>query len=450
MAFFVLLFKKVNFAPNLLKHSTHQMTHTTTGNIHQKHSIQDWIAVLSCLMMIAGMLHARALVSIGAIALFLNACIPGTIKQHWATIRKSRLALWSALFFASYLVSGLWSSNTAEWASRIVIKLPFLLLPFGFLSLPVHKLNMLRILIYGISGLLLINISQSLYTFMQNPGYYIESYGSSKLIPTSIYNDYIRFSLALVLTTLLNVYLVLEHWTRITKWDKFLAFFFILVLTGFNHLLATKTGLLGFYIMIAILGFGKIYNRNKLVAVLFLLSLPVLGFLAYLKVPTIHAKIDYVQKEIEQANDPNAALDYNYSDQGRIISYQLALNIIKEHPVLGVGAGDLKKVMADQYAAHYPLIPEENRLIPHNQLLFVMVALGCVLSLIFILMIVQPIFSKGPGAVYAIATSAVLIFAMMAESMLEVQFGVLVYLFFVLFVWRLRAVNSPAAIAAAL
>ena len=438
----------MNFAPNPLQHSTFQMTQTTAGHTPPKHNIQDWIAVLSCLMMIAGMLHARALVSIGAIALFLNACLPGNIKNNWVQIRKSQLAIWSALFFFSYVVSGLWSSNTEEWASRIVIKLPFLLLPFAFLSVPVHKLTMMKILVYGISGLLMINIGQSLYTFLQNPSYYIESYGSSKLIPTTIYNDYIRFSLTLVLTTLLNVYLLLEHWAHLRKWDKALIFFIILVLTGFNHLLATKTGLLGFYIMVAILGFGKIYTRNKLIAALFVLVLPVLGFLAYLKVPTIRAKVEYVQKEIEMANDPNAALDYNYSDQGRIISYQLALNIIKEHPLLGVGAGDLKKAMADQYAAHYPQIPEENRLIPHNQLLFVMVALGSLLSLIFIVMIVQPIFSKGPRAVYAIATSAVLIFAMMAESMLEVQFGVLVYLFFVLFVWRLRAVSLSAATAA--
>lgn len=424
------------------------MTHTTTGDSTLKHRIQDWIAVLACLMMMAGMLHARALVSIGAIALFLNACMPGTIKDNWRLIIKSPLAIWSALFFASYAVSGLWSSDTAAWSSRIVIKLPFLLLPFGFLTVPVHKLKMLRILIYGISGLLMINIGQSLYTFLQNPDFYIESYGSSKLIPTSIYNDYIRFSLALVLTTLLNIYLLLEHWSRLKKWDKFIICFSIVALTGFNHLLATKTGLLGFYIMIAILGFGKIYTRNKLIAVLFLLLLPVLGFLAYLKVPTIKAKFDYVQKEVEMANDPNATLDYNYSDQGRIISYQLALNIIKTHPALGVGAGDLNKAMADEYAQHYPQIPEQNRLIPHNQLLFVMVALGSILCLIFIAMIIQPLFSKGPGAIYAMATSAVLIFAMMAESMLEVQFGVLVYLFFVLMVWRLRAVSPSAATAA--
>lgn len=422
------------------------MTHTSPQEItHQQSKLQDWIAILSCLMMIAGMLHARALASIGAISLVLNACMPGVIRSNWSQIRKSRLALWCALFFLSYVISGLWSTNTAEWGSRIVIKLPFLLLPFGFLSLPVHKLHLLRVLIYGISGILMINIAQSLYVFLQNPEFYIESYGSSKLIPTSIYNDYIRFSLALVLTTLLNLYLLLEKWTVLKRWDKLLIGIIIIVLTGFNHLLATKTGLLGFYLMIAILGFGKLYSRNKLLAALFLLVLPALAFVAYLKVPTINAKFNYVRKEIEMANDPNAQLDYNYSDQGRIISYQLALNIIKAHPLAGIGAGDLKTEMAKEYALHYPHIPEENRLIPHNQLLFVLVALGSVLSLIFVAMILQPLFSKGPGALYAVATAAVLIFAMMVESMLEVQFGVLVYLLFTLIVWRLRRGTSLEA-----
>ncbi|RQO30538.1 hypothetical protein DBR32_13320 [Taibaiella sp. KBW10] len=400
--------------------------------------LQNWTAVLACLMMIAGMLHARALVSIGVILLFINACLPGSFNIHWQLLKKSRFAQLAILFFASYLISGLWSTDTAAWGQKVVIKLPFLLLPFGFLSLPTEKIKYLRIVIYGISAILMFNVFQSLSVFFQNSDYYIQSYGASKLIPTSIYNDYIRFSLTLVLTILLNLYLLIEKWTQLKSWDKVLIGIIILVLTAFNHLLATKTGLLSFYMMIAIIGFGKLFKKKKIFALLFVLLLPLLAFIAYLKVPTIRAKVDYVQKEIALANTPNAQLDYNYSDQGRIISYQLALNIIKAKPIFGVGVGDVTEEMKKEYEAHYPAIPEANRLIPHNQLLYVLVALGSVLSLIFILMISAPLCSKGPQAIYPIAVAAVLIFALMVEPMLEVQFGVLVYLFFTLFVWRLR------------
>jgi len=78
-------------------------------------------------------------------------------------------------------------------------------------------------------------------------------------------------------------------------------------------------------------------------------------------------------------------------------------------------------------------VPEENVLIPHNQYMFTLVALGLPLSLALVLLSLA-LFRNIPGrGIYVFITSAIMVIAMMVEAMLEVQFGVFVFLFYSLF-----------------
>ncbi len=153
--------------------------------------------------------------------------------------------------------------------------------------------------------------------------------------------------------------------------------------------------------------------------------------------PTLNAKVKYVLTEISMIQDPNHKLDYNFSDQGRLISYQMAFNIFQKNPVIGVGSGDVKDQMDLSYQTLHPDVPAANRLIPHNQLLYVVLAVGSILAVIYIAMMLLPFFLKKTRSVYTIAMAAVFLFAMQVESMLEVQFGVLVYLLFCLLFMKL-------------
>jgi O-antigen ligase len=413
------------------------------SNIESSKTVyQDGIAITAGMLIIFGMLHARALASIGMILMVLNAFLwkrSRLQRKHWL---QDRFALASALFFLTYLVSGIWSEQTDAWAERIMIKLPFLLLPLGFYPLLLRSLNAFRVLVYGLSMIFIVNICGSLHLFVQDAADIIASYGASKVLSTSVYEDHIRFSLGLVMLSLLNFYFLFEKWQVLKKWDVAVITFNLLLLIGFNHLLATKTGLLTFYLMMGILGFGKLYAKSRYWAILFLLLLPLCGILSYKFVPTITQKIDYVRTELEQINQPDHQLDYNYSDQGRLISYQLALNVIKKNIAYGTGVGDVKEKMDAEYAQHYPQIPEANRLIPHNQFLYVLLAVGALLFCVFLFMVFTSFGYGNVKSIYTIASAAVFVLAMCVEPMLEAQFGVLVYLFFTLLFHRLTQLSK--------
>lgn len=408
----------------------------------QKLMYQDWIAVVAAILIVLGMLHARALASIGMIAMVLNAFVWRESRMQMKNYLHNRFAVAAALFFITYLLSGLWSANIAAWGERMMIKLPFLLLPLAFYPLLLRSLNAFRVLVYGLSLVFVVNIVSSLNLFLQDAAEIIASYGASKVLSTSTYEDHIRFSLGLVMLSLLNFYFLFEKWQQLKQWDVVVICCNLLLLIGFNHLLATKTGLLSFYIMIGILGFGKLYSKRKSLAILFLCLLPIFSFVAYKFVPTINQKVNYVKREIQQINQPNHQLDYNYSDQGRLISYQLALNIVKQNVGFGVGVGDVKDKMDQEYAQHFPTIPDDNRLIPHNQFLYVLLGVGAILFCVFLFLVFTSFGYGQVKSIYTIATAAVFLVALCVEPMLEAQFGVLVYLFFTLLFHRLTQIQK--------
>lgn len=416
---------------------------SNTDSFSARPKLKDLIAVSAILAMVLGMLHARALASIGMIVLVINGLLWSSSRLRIRTLLKDRFAIILALFFCSYLVSGLWSDNTGYWLNSVLIKLPFLLLPVGFLSLNVRSLNIMRALVYGLSLILMINVFKSVAFYFEHKAAIVTAYGSSKVLPTSIYNDHIRFSLTLVMVTLLNLFLLLDHRPRIGRTDKIISSINIIVLGGFIHLLATKTGLISFYIMLTVTGFGKLYSKHKLLALGFILLLLTGGYLAFLKVPTLNAKVKYVLVEVRMMQNPAHELDYNFSDQGRLISYKMALDVLKRAPVIGVGSGDVKDQMDHSYRTLQPDVPKENRLIPHNQLLYVMLAAGVLPAIIFLTMVLLPFFLKRSRSVYTVSMAAVFLFAMQVESMLEIQFGVLVYLLFCLLFLQIgRTINE--------
>ena len=134
---------------------------------------------------------------------------------------------------------------------------------------------------------------------------------------------------------------------------------------------------------------------------------------------------------------------------GRLISYRLAVDIIKAHPFNGVGAGDMQQEMEKGYMAKYPQVPAEYRLIPHNQ--FLIVCLGCgipALVLFSVWAFFPATWGRGAkGRFFLLVTWLSLLLALMVEPMLEVQFGVFVFLFFLLWQRHTLTIAPPPAVA---
>lgn len=404
---------------------------------------QQWIATLCCIALFAGFIAARALVSIGMIVMVANALHPSVLKEAWAGWRRNAYGLFCLLFFCSYLISGLWSSNMEDWQNFTTMKLPFALLPFAFASIPFRQKKFLLIICVSIGIILGAAVLYSISSFLLNSEQYIDEYAVSHTIPTTVYGDHIRFSQSLAMYVLICFYFLFEK-NNLQLHRGWRLFFSLLALlfAGYLHLLAAKTGLLCLYIVCGVYALVKLYRIRKLYAAALLIAFPVFLYLAYVSVPTFQKKINYVQEEIALVKEGKG--DYNYSDIGRLISYRVCATNIAENPVWGVGAGDLRDVMAEGYRKQYPSVPEANILIPHNQYLFTILAVGLLLSLSLVAMTLSPLFIRMQRRVLLIITTLCMLSALMVEASLEVQFGVLIYLFFTLFWLNLRDIPSPS------
>jgi len=405
-------------------------------------AVREPVAFLLCLGMIVGFFWSRAVLSVSIVLLFANSLYPGYLRQNWAQWKKDKFSIGCLLFFLVYFLSVFWSRDHAMWWDVVTNKLPFLVLPFAFLSIPFYKARYRDIIVVTLFILQVSVIFYSLSQLLLHPEAYIRGYNFSQVLPTTKYNDHIRFSLSLVLSLLIIFYLLFEkEKVRLSRaLTVFFAFCGVLFIV-YLHILAVKTGILCLYLMAVLYVLVRFFKRHTLLAVILVLIVGTLPVVAYFLIPTFHKKINYVLYEYRDAQH-REKYDYNFSDQGRMLSYKVGFAVLKDHLLTGTGAGDLKANMNEAYLLHHPEVPPDNRLIPHNQFLCTAAAVGIVLLATLLWMCLAAFFQLPYPRIYGRITSVVMVAALMAEAMLEVQFGVFVYLFFILF-WR-NIKNRPA------
>jgi len=106
----------------------------------------------------------------------------------------------------------------------------------------------------------------------------------------------------------------------------------------------------------------------------------------------------------------------NYSDSERLMSYDLALELIKESPITGQGIGDLKSAMKKKNIENYG--EKEKYIFPHNQYLYVLAGLGILGFIFFFGGLLGPVlFYKPDPYIWLVYLS--LLAAFMVENTIE-------------------------------
>jgi O-antigen ligase len=160
-------------------------------------------------------------------------------------------------------------------------------------------------------------------------------------------------------------------------------------------------------------------------------------FLAFLTIPTLRERLgySYVTWRSYRAGERHGV----YSDAGRIFSYDLAIRSIAHHPIAGVGAGDVLHEMRDGYAQWYPQVSPEQQLWPHNQWLTCAMAAGIPAAIFFTLWLFAPLrrIKRNRAGFFFLLVWVMLLVPLLVDVFLEVQFGVAVFLIFLL--WQRKA-----------
>jgi O-antigen ligase len=365
---------------------------------------------------------------------------PGCFASLKILLRKPLFIGWLLLFFI-VLLSGLWSSDLQEWWTRSQVKLPLLLFPVGLIgvqALSAKQRNGLSLLFIG---LLLLGACWSLYHYAQDAAAIQKTYLQAKIFRTPFEDDHVRFSWAVVIGLLLLTRLLIQHRRQNGLFLNIAGVLVLLFFVVYLHILSAKTGLIAFYLSLVVAAvFTVIRLRQKWVAPVLLLLVVGAVFTAYHFLPTFQNRVHYILYDFGNYSKGNFIV--GLPDGSRVLSVKAGLALLREEPVKGVGFGDVWSAMNSWYDRYYPHIQGQDRLYPGGQWLMYGVGAGLGALLLFILVLLLPFFIRGMRndiTWWPLVVISCLV--MLYEVNLESQFGVFLYVFFLLW-WLPPLQNS--------
>jgi O-antigen ligase len=401
------------------------------------------LALFSLFCIVAGMFVSRALMSIGMTLIlaqfFLQPNYTQTLKHYYQDKVLSILLL----ILLAYLLSGFYSEDTASFWQRVTIKLPLLFMPLGFAALYQMPKKYFQHLLYFFLLLCFITALTSTGLYIANYELITESYKSAKVIPNIFNISHTRFSLMLVVAVFSSAYLLKEKYSLWHPAERYLLIVSGVFIAGFIHLLSVRSGLLAFYSILFILAASHTLLHKQylkgLILTLFVLGMPVLAYFIF---PTLQNKLSYM------AEDVNSFLEGKnvtyYSDGNRLLSIKAGLELGKQHPILGLGIGDVEPAMFSYYEKNHPEIVPDRRLTPHNQFVYIFVGCGLVGLVLFCIAVFYPFMLRNTYySLVFLALNVTAITSYLSEATLENQLGVCVFITFYLVGWACRLDPKP-------
>ncbi len=418
-------------------------------DIKQKLSLHEILTEGFIILFMISMLYSKFLLSISMIGLLLltifkitnqpsfGISIREDLKTNFRSFLKSYTYISISLVFFVVVLSGINTHNIPEWLHHLKLKIPFLILPFVFYSFDeFHKKRYYRYYYYFIIIMCLSMLGVAL-NYMANLDAINLSIKHGKSIPTPI--DHIKFSLMVALTVVTGIVL---YWEKIHfkyKWESKIFLVFSLFAFIFLHVLAVRSGIVTAYIALIYLIGYRSWKSNKKYGILAILGLISIPFIAYIFIPSFQNKINYMKYDMEMYMRGKGD---DFSDAGRIYSYYVALNILNENPLLGIGIGDLREECTKKYEELYPNKNLKFKF-PHNQYLFILSGIGVVGLIMFLIGILYPLLTDKNYKDNLFAVFMVIILtSFLAENTIERSYSTAFYLFFVLIALNYRYRDS--------
>lgn len=372
-----------------------------------------------------GLLWSRALLSLSMALFIIAAFNSGPVKEKWDFFRKSPYLWLMSFLFLVPLLSGLWSQNVQQWLIVIQHKAPLLAIPFCCSALTTVDQQSARKLVY-------LAVITTLFSMAKTTGYYLLhaeemslSYLQAKVLPVDMSNDHVRYTWLLVLVFAGLLHIILTKNKQISITEKKIIIFHLTITVIFLHLLASKTGIIGLYLVI---GLALVYHIRTRLALWIAVSAVIAPTAAWFLLPTFRNRLKFVWWDFQHYTRGGYA--EGLSDTPRILSIQAGKDIVQENLFLGTGFGDLKQATIAWYTQHAPYLKGYEQLLPSNEGLIYAAGSGLTGLLFFLTAIIYPFTMKGYRSSFAwISFHAMAVFGFLYEIGLETQYGIFVYAF---------------------
>ncbi len=381
------------------------------------------------ILMLAGLFVSRALLSISMILFLLLTCVHAQFLQQLKKFRKQPFLIGLTLLFFLPFLTWFWSEDKETWWRFTRIKLPLLLLPIAFAGEWQLRRRTWNYVAYTFILLVLAGCAWSLFQYAGNYQDMQEAYLKAKVIPTPFENDHVRFSLSVTIAILCASFLM-----KAGQY-KWLLATIILVFVIYLHLLAARTGLISFYIALFIAFIYLLFTRNKTKWTIAVLAGALLmPLLAWFAVPTFQNRIRYFIYDYSYIRQDTYLPGAN--DGNRMLSIRAGLDIMNHH-ALGVGTGDVMKATNNWYDRKVHGMLETDRIYPSSEWAMHGAAAGWPGFIVFTIAMILPFFALNRrGGYFWVSLNAIMAFSFIFDIGLEVQFGVFLYAFAVLWWWK--------------
>lgn len=369
---------------------------------------------------------------------FMHRDIKGQLKFFF-----SSPLLWSmSLLFVLPLLSGIWTEDKNVWIDSLRIKLPLLFMPLALAS-PFHfsKKEWRAVLVFFIA-LITAGTIWSVWQYAGNMAAINESYLRAKTILTPLGDDHIRFSW-LVSVAILFLSILLIEYRQTKNYVSVIAGLLVVWLVVYLHLLAARTGLFSFYIMLCMAAVWLMIKKVRpIFAPVLLLVVIALPIAAYYVMPTFQNRVKYI------LYDSGYFMKAHYlpggNDAARVISIKAGWHIMQQNPLYGVGFGNIQSEADKWYQQHYPQMIERDQLYPSNEWLAYGAGCGIPGFIIFTAIMLVPFLIQIKNKLVWWMLNATAAFSFLFDIGLEVQYGVFTYCILILLSWKAMYAAKPA------
>ena len=288
--------------------------------------------------------------------------------------RSDRRLYYLAGFFIMTLISGLWSSNHIEWRHILMLKTPFILLPFAFINHPKLTNKQVDFLYLTLITTITICSTYVLIRYVSSFEMFHQEISKGGAIWTPL--THVKFSVLTAFSAIAAGHLSVKKSGKQRLSLLVVCCFLIAVV----HILAVRSGLLILYAIGGFLFLLSVYRTRgfaKLIITTAFISL--IPILAYVALPSVKHKVHYMLYDLKMIKQGQAA---NFSDGERLRSLIIGTQIWKENVVYGIGAGDLRDECNKRYSSQFA--DSTKKILPHNQYVLVGASYG-IIGFIFFL-----------------------------------------------------------------
>lgn len=339
---------------------------------------------------------------------------------------KSNEYLAVSLIFVIVVISGINSSNLVEWKHHLILKLPFLILPYAFFNIGYFTKDFYYRLYYYFIAIMFFSSIPIIINYFNNKDLYDNGIKMGQIIPTPI--DHIKYSLMLSISILSSLYFILS---KNYKSKIELIIFSIIVFFNFIvlHLLAVRSGIIISYVLLVILITFYLWNKNKLLLLFLSITIFLAPILSYKTFESFKNRIDYMFYDYKMFNENKGE---QYSDSGRIYSIKVGLDIFKKNPLSGTGIGDIKTECIKTYKTLFSSKVLKFKY-PHNQYLFILSSSGIIGLILFLIGVIFPLYihQNWKEPLY-LGFMMIILISFLVENTIERSYSIGLYLFFVL------------------